>query len=192
MLAGEEASIDGSTLFDGPKRARGRCCRDRRRVVQCGCRAIWDRRQHGGQMAATTPPDGKRCTWSNGRPQAEVHCRRASGLADHPVSLRCLHAPRVGWRVGATRPEGRLPLSVGLRSRRGAQLQKKPRSPASKIDPTSRVADGLGAATSNGLIPPAWFLSMRPGPRQIWHHCGVGRRSAADCMARFRTGTGTP
>ena len=116
----------------------------------------------------------------------------APGRMGGPDPGEGLHPARAGGRAGRTRAQGGLPVGVELRPRREAELQKKPCSPASRIDPTSR--DGVSSGSSIGAGSPrsAWSSSTRPGPRPTWHRCGGGQRAAPGSGRRSRSGAGKP
>lgn len=88
--------------------------------------------------------------------------------------------------------QGRLPLGVGIRPRREAELQKKLSSPASRIVRTSRGGGRNGKNIRLGLILPALFSMMKLGPRPIWRRCGDGPLAASGSRPRRPSATGTP
>src|ERR1700744_947895 len=61
----------------------------------------------------------------NGRAQAEDDFRRSPDLAIGALPCGRLHSAGAGERAGRARYRGRLPVGVGLRPCREAQLQKK-------------------------------------------------------------------
>ena len=145
--------MDGQTLFDGSSRAGGCGGCDGRAVVQPGGGAVRGGDQHGDQLGAAVARDRQRCAGQDGRSQAEGDCGRASRLAAAADQGRRLHLARAGGRARRARAEGRLPLGVGVRPRREAQLQKKAWWPASTIVPTSRGGGRNGQSIRTGSTP---------------------------------------
>ena len=154
-----------------------------RRLIKAACRGVRlrrilasppARRSHGSAVFARRAAP-RLARW---RTQAEGDRGLASRLADWAVQGARLHVARPCDGTGRTRPQGRLPLGVGVRPRREAELQKKPFTPASRIVRTSREGGRNGRNISIGLILPASFSLMKHGPRPIWRRCGDGRLAA--------------
>ena len=93
-------------------------------------------------------------------------------------SSRRFHLARAGCRACRARTEGRLPLGVGVRPCREAQLQKKAWWLANAIVPTWRGGEPSGQSIKIASNLSVWSSSTRPGPGPIWLHCGDGRRAA--------------
>jgi transposase len=66
---------------------------------------------------------------------------------------------------------------------------KKTYSRPSKTGQKQRAGARNGANIKGALIPSAWFLSMKPGPRQIRPRCaaGGGAWAKADCQGATRS-----
>ena len=99
-----------------------------------------------------------------------------------------LHLARAGGRARRARAEGRLPVGVGVRPRREAELQKKASSPANAIVLTSPAGARNGRSIRAASILSAWSSSTRPGPRPTWPPCGAGRRAASRLTAKVPHG----
>ena len=108
-------------------------------------------------------------------------------IKDGDFTIRGLVAELAG-----ARPEGRLPLGVGFRACREAQLQKKAWWLANAIVPTSRGGEPSGQSIKTASNLSGWSSSTRPGPGPTWRHCGDGRRAATGSPPRFRTAAGRP
>jgi hypothetical protein len=80
-----EASMDGSTLFDGSSRTGCCGCRAGGNVAASGSGSLWDQLQHSDQLVEARAGDGKRGAWSDGRAQAEEAVGRTSRVA--PATL---------------------------------------------------------------------------------------------------------
>ena len=152
-------------------------------VRRAGCRAIRQRsslgwasaRRSTGCGACVRPAALRRARWavtSRRRFRASTVSGCCSG------SRRRLHLARACCRTCRARAEGRLPLGVGVRPRREAQLQKKPWWLANAIVPTSRGGGRSGQSIKIASSLSAWSSSTRPGPRPTWRRCGDGRRAA--------------
>ena len=115
---------------------------------------------------------------SDGRSQAEGDFGRARALAIAADQSWRFHLARAGCRAWRARVEGRLPLGVGVRPCREAELQKKAWWLANAIGPTWRggALSGQSIKTASNLS--GWSSSTRPGPGPIWLPCGDGRRVA--------------
>ena len=144
--------------------------------------------QHGDQLGAALAGDRQRCAGQDGRAQAEGDLGRAPRLAVAADQGRRLHLARAGGRTCRARAEGRLPLGVGVRPRREAELQKKAWWPANAIVPTSRGGGRSGQSIKAASSLSAWSSSTRPGPRPTWRRCGDGRRAASRLMAKVPHG----
>src|SRR3954466_5503943 len=96
------------------------------------------------------------------------------------------------YRACRTWPEGRLPLGVGLRACREAQLQKKAWRLANAIVPQSRGGEPSGQNIKTASKLSDWSSSTRLGPGQTWRPCGDGRRAGTDSPPRFLTAAGKP
>ena len=154
--------------------------------------AIWRRSQHGDQLGSAVPGDGQRGARPDGRPQTQGHCRRApclSRAADQGPGVLPARSCRRTFRA---RPQGRLSIGVELCSRREAQLQKKPSSPANGIALTSHGGARSGLSIKAGSSRSAWSSSMRPGRRRTWRRSGDGRRAEQGSWPKFRTAIGKP
>lgn len=130
--------------------------------------------------------------WPDGRSQAEGGLGRSRSLAVAADQGRRFHPTRSRCRACRTWPEGRLPLGVGVRACREAQLQKKAWRLANAIDPRSRGGEPSGQSIKVASKLSGWSSSMRPGPGPIWRPCGDGRRAGTDFMPRFPTAAGRP
>ena len=130
-----------------------------------------------GQMGGHKPKaiSGEHAVWLSQRIQE----RRF-----HPARARC--------RACRARPEGRLPLGVGVRPCREAQLQKKAWWLANAIVPTWRGGAPSGQSIKIASKLSGWSSSTRPGPGPTWRPCGDGRRAGTDCPPRFPTAAGRP
>jgi hypothetical protein len=62
MLAGKEASMDGTSVFGRPSGAGGEGCHQRRPVAASGGGPIWGGYQHGDQLGTALPRDRQRQT----------------------------------------------------------------------------------------------------------------------------------
>src|SRR4051812_18367187 len=124
MLAGQEASMDGSTLFDGPSRAGGPGS-GRRPVAPPGGGALRDRHQDGDRLGSPVQRDRQYGGQADGRLPAEEDRWPAPRLAAGALSAAGLYPARLGRRAGRARLAGRLPDGLGLRSQREADIQKK-------------------------------------------------------------------
>ena len=88
---------------------------------------------------------------------------------------RRLHPARARGRACRAWAEGRLPLGVGVRPCREAQLQKKAWWLANAIVPTWRGGGRSGQSIKIASNLSVSSSSTRPGPGPIWRHCGDGR-----------------
>src|SRR5947209_18724188 len=115
----------------GSARARSGGCGRWREILSRGGSSVWCRGEHGNPVGGSVSPARQRGRRADGRTPATIDRGGASRLADR--ALRGLvHAARVGGRIGGARAQGRLSDGLELRSRRRAQLQKKPCWLASK------------------------------------------------------------
>ena len=71
-------------------------------------------------------------------------------------------------------------------------FKKKPSSPASAIDPTSRAGASSGRIDRARSILSAWCSSTRPGRKPTWRRSGDGRREGRGSWPKFRAATGKP
>ena len=94
--------------------------------------------------------------------------------------------------LGGARLEGRLPLGVGVRPCREAQLQKKAWWLANATVPTWRGGASSGQSIKIASNLSGWSSSTRPGPGPIWLRCGDGRRADTGSPPRFPTAVGRP
>jgi len=99
---------------------------------------------------------------------------------------------RARCRACRTWLEGRLPLGLGLRACREAQLQKKAWRLANAIDPRSRGGEPSGQNIKGASKLSGSSSSTRHGPEPIWRLCGDGRRAGTDFLPRFPTAAGRP
>ena len=183
--------MDGQTLFSGSSQA----CRVRDRgrdVAQSGSQAVWGRDQHSDRLDATGRGYWQRCSGPDGRSYAEGGFGRPRGLTVAADQGRRFHHTGARCRACRTRPEGRLPLGVGLRACREAQLQKKAWRLANAIDPTWRGGASNGQSIKVASKLSDWSSSTRPGHGPIWLPCGDGRRAGAGFTPRFPTAAGRP
>ena len=82
-------------------------------------------------------------------------------------------------RACRTWPQGRLPLGVGLRACREAQLQKKAWRLANAIEPRLRGGEPSGQNIKVASKLSGWSSSTRPGPGLIWRGlAGMGAARA--------------
>lgn len=129
----------------------------------------------------------RRAKW---RSQAEGGFGRPRDLAVAADQGRRFHHTRARCRACRPRPEGRLPLGVGLRTCREAQLQKKAWWLANAIVPTWHGGEPSGQSTKVASKLSGWSSSTRPGPGQTWRPCGDGPLAGTDSPPRFLTAAG--
>ena len=130
-----------------------------------------------GQTAGRRPPLGpdRGAGWlSFGRGGTEAGCD-AGRVADLAVRAR----PSGGHRH----------LVAVLRAPRD-QLQKKPRTPPSRTDLTSRRAGRPGWSSNPISIPAGWCSSMRPEPRPRWPACVAAQSVVNAAVPRSRMDIG--
>ena len=116
----------------------------------------------------------------------------ARGLAVATDQGRRFYHTRARCRACRSRPEGRLPLGVGVRACREAQLQKKAWWLANAIVPTWRGGAPSGQSIKIASKLSGWSSSTRPGPGPIWRPCGDGLRAGTGLPPRFLTAAGRP
>jgi hypothetical protein len=144
------------------------------RRLRLACRArsgrqtVWNRDQHGDWLDGAAARDRQRCSGPDGRPQAEGDFGGARSLVIATGQERRFHLARARCRTRRARPEGRLPLSVGVRPYRGTQLQKKAWWLANAIVPTWRGAAPSGQSIKTASNLSGWSSSTKPGPEPIW------------------------
>src|ERR1019366_5750521 len=131
-------------------------------------------RQHGDCLGAALARDRKRCAGANGRAQAEGNFGRAPCLVAGARQGKGLHLARACRRTRRARPQGRLSGGLELRSRREAELQKKPWWPANAIAPTSRIGGRSGTSIKAASSLSVWSSSTRHGREPTWRRCGDG------------------
>ena len=110
----------------------------------------------------------------------------------HRIKGRRFHDTGACCRACRTRPEGRLPLGMGFRTCREAQLQKKAWQLANAIVPTWRGGASNGQNIKAASKLTGWSSSTRPGPGPIWRPCGDGHCAGTDFPPRFPTAAGRP
>ena len=74
--------------------------------------------------------------------------------------------------------------------REGLRFKKKRCSPSSGLAPISHVDASAGAHGRPTSTLDAWSLSMRPGSRPTWFHCGDGGLKASGCGVLRHMATG--
>src|SRR5262245_41758610 len=164
MLAGVEASTDGSSLFAGSSRTC--CCSNRgRHELPGGSSDLQGQRCQRGEVVAALPRDGERSGAQSWRPAA-LCAARPAGLAAGAVGGEARHhAACAGCGTGGARDQGELLRRLALLRARRYQLQKKACTPANKTVPTSPGDGRSGESIKGGLILLAWSSSTRRGPR---------------------------
>ena len=157
-----------------------------------GRQAVWSRDQHSDRLDEAGRSDRQRCSWPDGRSQAEGGFGRPRCLAVATNQGRRFHHTRARCRACRSRPEGRLSLGVGFRTCREVQLQKKAWWLANAIVPTWHGGEPSGQSIKVASKLSGWSLSTRPGPGQTWRPCGDGPRAGTDSAPRFLTAAGKP
>jgi hypothetical protein len=104
---------------------------------------------------------------------------------NHPGRTGRTAAPR-SWRPLC--PQHGLALPQPTRG----DLQKKPRTPASRTGPTSPSGDTPGSTRSLISTRRSWSSSMRPARPPKWPACAVGPNAACGAGRPCRMGIGRP
>src|SRR5450631_4189387 len=156
----EEASMDDGSLFDGssgtgagPEGERRDESRDCRGVEhQSIVRVEMDEARAGNRLIG--PGSGRRLQATD----AVGRLRRVAASADR---LGAVYAAGSGGGTGRAGDQDPSEGRVGVRSRRGLELQKKRRCPRSRRALTWRESVRGGRPIRGGSTPPAWCSSTR-------------------------------
>src|SRR5262249_57833885 len=106
MRAGEEASMDGQIVFEGPAGAGGECGRAGGDVAASGGGSLWGRDQDGDRLGSPVPADGAAGGAAAGWPAAEEAGRRVSRVAARALSGGRLCTAWAGWHAGSPGARG--------------------------------------------------------------------------------------